>query len=186
MKGYIYTLSAGADPSHGWVFNDPIFGKPPTLGACVPNIRRVVEKGDHIFAISGRVPIDNQYVVGGFRVAEKIDALAAYRRFPENRLFRRNDGKLLGNIIVDSRGCHHLLDYHSDFEKRVQNYVVGDDLIHLDDSIAISRARQDTLPFLSQIFHKDGNRVFDIVGRWRRLNEHQVNQIREWLTNVNG
>src|SRR6266568_323066 len=65
MKGYIYTMYAGADPGHGWVLNDPIFVPTPTLGACVPNIRRSVQVGDHIFAISGRVAGDRQFIVGG-------------------------------------------------------------------------------------------------------------------------
>ncbi len=185
MKGYIYTLGGGADPGHGWIMNDPIFGNPPTLGACVPNIRRAVTRGDHIFAISGRVSGDNQYVVGGLRVAEKIDALAAYRRFPENRLSQNDDGRLLGNIIVDEGGEHHPLDYHSEFEKRIENYIVGDNPVYLDNPEAIDRARQETLPFLSGLFHKEGNRVFDVVGRWRRLDEQQVDQIRQWLSGLN-
>ncbi len=49
MSGYIYTMYAGADPGHGWVLNDPVLGTVPTLGACVPNIRRVVKQGDYIF-----------------------------------------------------------------------------------------------------------------------------------------
>ena len=53
MKGYIYRLYAGADPVRGWVFNDPIFGQPPTLGACVLNVRRSVERGDWVFALVG-------------------------------------------------------------------------------------------------------------------------------------
>src|ERR1700733_14571852 len=42
MKGYIYTMYAGADPAHDWTLNDPIFGNSPTLGACVPHIRKAV------------------------------------------------------------------------------------------------------------------------------------------------
>lgn len=184
MKGYIYTMAAGADPGHGWILNDPIFGRPPTLGACVPNIRRSVEKGDHIFAISGRVAGDSQYVVGGFRVAEKIDALAAYRRFPQNRLSLTDDGDLLGNIIVDESGKHHPLDYHAEFERRVENYIVGDEPVYLGSPDAIRRARQETLPFLSDVFQKEGNRIFDVVGRWRRLDGQQVQQVRQWLADL--
>ena len=66
MKGYIYTMFAGADPGHGWTLTDPIFDKVPTLGACVPHIRRAVQEGDYIFAISGRVPGARQFIVGGF------------------------------------------------------------------------------------------------------------------------
>src|SRR6516165_856032 len=100
MKGYIYTMFPGADPARGWTLTDPIFGKVPTLGACVPNIRRVVLPGDHIFAISGRAPGVQQYVVGGFQVAEKISQLAAHGRFPDLRQRQLDDGTLRGNVIV--------------------------------------------------------------------------------------
>src|SRR5262245_28408577 len=104
MKGYIYTMFAGADPGRGWRLTDPIFGKVPTLGACVPNVRRAVAIGDYVFNISGRVPGVRQYVVGGFEVDEKISALAALSRFPENKQLRLDDGTLQGNIIVNSDG----------------------------------------------------------------------------------
>ena len=125
VNGYIYTMFAGADPGHGWVMNDPIFGKTPTLGACVPHIRRVVELGDYIFVISGRVPGERQFVVGGFEVREKIHALAAFKKYPENRLRVDQDGQLTGNIIINSKGEHHPLDDHENFERRVENYIVG-------------------------------------------------------------
>lgn len=66
MKGYIYTMFKGADPSVGWSMTDPIYGKVPTMGACMPNIRRLVEKGDFIFSISGRVAAVKPHIVGGF------------------------------------------------------------------------------------------------------------------------
>ena len=95
MKGYIYSMFAGADPGKGWVLTDPIFQPKPTLGACVTNIRRLVVPGDYIFVVSGRIPDVRQYVVGGFRVEQKIDALAAYKQFPENRLRESERGVLL-------------------------------------------------------------------------------------------
>ena len=95
MKGYIYTMFAGADPDKGWRMTDPILTPVPTLGACVPNIRRLVVTGDHIFVVSGRTRKVQQYVVGGFQVAEKIDALTAYHRFPENRMRPGPDGQSL-------------------------------------------------------------------------------------------
>ena len=104
MKAYIYTMFPGADPGMGWKLNDPIFGAAPTLGACVPNIRRAVVAGDHIFVISGRTSGVRQYIVGGFQVAEKISALAAYGRFPDLRQRVREDGTLNGNIIVTPDG----------------------------------------------------------------------------------
>lgn len=181
MKGYIYPMYAGADPGRGWIMNDPIFGRVPTIGACMPNIRRAVEIGDYIFCISGRIDGVKPYVVGGLRVAEKIDALAAYHRFPEFRLRKSDNGQIIGNIIVTTDGEQHSLDDHSGFERRVENYVVGDDPVYLDDDRAIERAREVTLRFLSKLLGKEGNRVFEIVNRWRRLDEDQVHQLREWL-----
>src|SRR5713101_6264999 len=125
MKCYIYTMFAGADPGLGWKLNDPIFGKVPTLGACVPNIRRVVVPGDHIFVISGRSSAVRQYIVGGFQVAEKISALAAYGRFPKLRQRESEDGTLSGNIIITPDGKQSPVDYHKNFESRVENYIVG-------------------------------------------------------------
>ncbi len=181
MKGYIYPMYKGADPGTGWIMNDPIFGRVPTLGACVPNIRRAVQIGDYIFCISGRVDGVKPFVVGGLRVAEKIDALAAYHRFPECRVTNSDNGQVLGNIIVTADGQRHPLDDHFAFERRVANYIVGDDPVYLDGDKAIERAREKTLPFLSNLLGKEGNRVFDVVHRWRRLDEDQVHQLREWL-----
>lgn len=107
MSGYIYTMYAGADPGHGWTLNDPIVGKAPTLGACVPNIRRNVKIGEWLFAISGRIKGAPQFVVCGFKVNEKIDQLAAFHRFPENRLHKSPTGQLLGNVIVNADGSQH-------------------------------------------------------------------------------
>src|SRR5262245_49994656 len=118
-------MFAKADPGKGWKLNDPIFGKVPTLGACVPNIRRIVVPGDHIFVISGRFPSVQQYVVGGFQVAEKISALAAYGRFPELRQRVSGDGIVSGNIIVTPQGKQSAADYHENFERRIENYIVG-------------------------------------------------------------
>ena len=184
MKGYIYTMYAGADPGHGWTLNDPIFGSTPTLGACVPHIRRAVNVGDHIFVISGRVPGERQFVVGEFEVAEKIQALAAYRRFPENRLKREVAGQLLGNIIVDSRGRHHPLDEHENFKSRIENYVVGRNPLVLETPAQFRAGREETVDVLSEVFNKDGNRPFDIIGRYRRMDADQVARMREWLKDL--
>ncbi len=69
----------GADPAQGWVMTDPIFGPVPTLGACMPNVRRVVERGDYIFVVSGQAVGVKQYIVGGFEVDKKINALNLLR-----------------------------------------------------------------------------------------------------------
>ena len=184
MKGYIYTMGAGADPGKGWVMNDPIFGDVPTLGACVPNIRRAVEVGDYIFVVSGKVQQVQQFIVGGLRVDEKISALAAYKRFPEYRLNLGDDGNLRGNIIVDGKGQHHPLDGHNNFERRIQNYIVGKDPIVLERPSEQQAAREDTVNFLSHLFGKKGRQVFEIIGRHRKMDEAQVKRTINWLKEI--
>ena len=184
MKGYIYTMYQGADPEHGWVLNDPIFVPTPTLGACVPNIRRTVEVGDYIFAVSGRVEGARQFVVGGFKVAEKIDALAAFGRFPHNRLQQRSDGSIEGNIIVTANGTQHPLDHHANFERRIENYLVGTNPLFLSDELQYRRAREQTVPVLAKVFKKPGRKVFDIIGRHKRMNEEQVKHLLSWLESI--
>jgi hypothetical protein len=184
MNGYIYTMAAGADPGYGWTMNDPIFGDIPTLGACVPNIRRAVEEGDYIFVVSGRVRNEKQFVVGGFPVDEKISALAAYRRFPENRLRLSDGGQVLGNVIVNSRGEHHPLDDHDNFKVRVENYIVGRDPIVLRTPIQQKAGRLSTVDFLSHLFGKKGPRVFDLIGRHRKMSEDQVKETINWLRDL--
>ncbi len=182
-KGYIYTMYKGADPGYGWTLNDPIFSrKRATLGACMPNIRRSVSIGDYVFVISGRVLQAQQYVVGGFRVQEKLDHLAAFHKFPEYRLQQADDGsQTLGNIIVDTEGNHHPLDDHENFERRIENYLVGDNQVFVEKPECIERARAETLPMLEALFEKKGNRVIDVMGRHRKLDEQQVKKLVGWL-----
>jgi len=113
MVGKIFITRSGYDPQVGKHIKDPYLGPRPTLGACRPDVRRLLQVGDHIFVISGRVPDVNQFVMGGFEIASKIPATEAYHAFPELRLRRLKDGQLTGNIIVDSRGEQHALDDHS-------------------------------------------------------------------------
>ena len=186
MKGYIYTMSSGYDAILGRHkhLNDPSFDKVPTLGACMPNIRRLVSRGDHIFVVSGSVDGVQQYVVGGFEVDEKINALTAFERFPENRLRYLDDGSLHGNIIVDEKGKHHQLDDHDKFEMRIENYIVGRNPLSLSKIDEIERARQESLPFLQKTFRTRGDTVFSVLGRWRRMNEHQVEEMNVWLRSM--
>jgi hypothetical protein len=184
VKGYIYTLYAGADPAAGWILNDPIFKPVPTLGACVPNIRHKIELGDYIFAISGRVPAVRQYVIGGFKVEEKIRTIDAFRRFPQNRLHKAPNGEVLGNVIVNARGHQHPLDRHDKFINRLDNYLVGGDAVTVTKERAVDRARDQTVPVLSKVFEKNGLRPFDIIGRASKLNEAQIDELLEWLRAV--
>ena len=154
MKGYIYTMYAGADPGMGWEMTDPIYSKVPTLGACMPNIRKAVEIGDYIFSISGRMKDVKQYVVGGFAVDQKINALAAYERFPENRMEQTEQGLLKGNIIIDEEGNHLKYDYHTNFENRLDNYIIGKDPVLIEKPKQIEKAREETLDFLNHLFNK--------------------------------
>jgi hypothetical protein len=185
MSAYIYTLYEKADPSRGWIMNDPIFeGSRPTLGACVPNLRSAVRQGDWIFAVSGRMKGEKQFVVGGFKVVEKIDQLAAYDRFPENRLRRAENGQLVGNVIVDANGEQHPEDTHDNFANRIKNYLVGGEPVFLTEPKAFEIAKEETLPVLSRILGKEGARVFDLIGRQRKLTDEQSEELRSWLESV--
>jgi hypothetical protein len=188
VKGYIYITGSGTDPAARKNLNDPLFTKTPTLGACMPNIRRVVTLGDYIFVVSGKVPGVQQYVVGGMRVEEKISALAAFKRFPENRLHRNSDGLLWGNIIVDSRGKQHALDHHpsNSFQDRVKNFIVGSNPISLETEREVAIGREQTLPKLSDVLGKKGNRVIDVMSRWAKLDEAQVKDLIAWLEGIKG
>jgi hypothetical protein len=184
MKGYIYTMYQGADPAEGWEMTDPIYGKIPTLGACMPNIRRAVNSGDYIFSISGRVKNVSQYVVGGFKVDEKINALAAYRRFPENRMIISDDGSLKGNIITDSKGKHLAIDYHTNHEKRIENYIIGKDAIVIAGEKQVQKAREETLLMLNALFGRKEDAIHKIIGRWRKLDNVQVNDLVSWMKQI--
>ena len=185
MKGYIYITGTGADPGRG-NFNDPLFTRVPTLGACMPNIRRLVVPGDYIFVVSGKVPSVQQLVVGGLRVKEKIDAIAAYNRFPENRLVRDDNGIVQGNIIVTANGKKHPLDHHQQdsFAARVQNFVVGSSSVSLKTPKEIALGRDQTLGKLSDVLGKKGNRVIDVMSRWAKLDERQVDDLVNWLRGI--
>lgn len=187
VKGYIYITGQGADPAARQNLNDPLlFTKTPTLGACMPNIRRVVQLGDYIFAVSGKVSAIQQYVIGGMRVAEKIDALAAYRRFPDNRLHHNADGRVWGNVIVTPHGKQHPLDHHQaeTFEQRVKNFIVGAEPVVLESEREVELGRSQSLEKLSSVLGKRGNRVIDVMSRWAKLDEDQVKNLLAWLRGI--
>jgi len=186
MKGYIYITGTGADPGLHNNLDDPLFGDPPTLGACMSNLRQFVEPGDYLFVVSGSVPAAAQYIIGGLRVAEKINHLAAYGRFPQNRLRQDETGFVRGNIIVDENGNQHPLDHHSPdtFDRRIQNFIVGDNSASLKSDREVQLGRDRSLVKLSDLFNKAGNRPIDIMGRHRKLDEQQVHGLMDWLRGI--
>ena len=182
MIGKIFITRTGYDPQMGKHVKDPFLGPHPTLGACRPDIRKQLNKGDQIFVISGKIPDFNQFVMGGFEIEAKIPALEAYRLFPELRLRRLEDGQLTGNIIVTADGRQHELDTHSSFQRRIQNYVVGTNPISLVTSAEIAEGRKQTLAALRDILHKKGKSPYEVVGHFGTgLTEKQVLQLRDWL-----
>ena len=71
----------------------------PSIGACHPDFRKKLKRGDHIFVVSGRVPDANQFVMGGFEVYEKMNAVDAYAAYPEQRLRALENGELAGTSL---------------------------------------------------------------------------------------
>ena len=186
-KGYIYITSTGYDPELGWDLKDPDLNDPPTLGACMPNIREQVVPGDHIFVVSGKIPQVSQFVMGGFEVAEKLKSMVeAYWRFPSLRLRKGDDGQILGNIVISADGKQHPLDTHRtfNFEKRIRNYVIGKDPIALRSSEEIDLGRKESLPVLQEVLGKKGDRPIKVIGRWSRLDKGQITLIRDWLEDL--
>jgi len=80
MVGKIFITRSGYDPQLGRHVKDPSLDGPcPTLGACRPDIRKQLDRGDHIFVISGKLPDVSQFIMGGFEIDSKIPAIEAYR-----------------------------------------------------------------------------------------------------------
>lgn len=181
MKAKIFVTSTGYDPDKGKHVKDPYLGPRPTLGACRPDIREKLQKGDQIFTVSGKVPGVPQFVMGGFAIAEKIPAIEAYERFPELRLSKRDDGQFTGNVIVNAKGKQHKLDDHNQFERRIQNYIVGTDPIVLVTPAEIAEGRRLTLEILRDVFGKKGDSIRTIIGRCSNMNEKQIEKLRRLL-----
>jgi hypothetical protein len=185
MAGKIFITRSGYDPQLGRHVKDPYLGDKPTLGACRPDVRRQLKVGDHIFVISGKVPVAPQFVMAGFEIELKIDAKEAFKLFPEHRLRMRSDGQLTGNVIVNDGGMQHELDNHSGFDRRIPNYVVGTNLVSLRTDEEIAAGRAETLLALREILGKDGNSPHEIVTRFgTTLSEKQVIALRDWLASI--
>jgi hypothetical protein len=187
MKGYIYITGTGVDPELRENMADPTFGTPPTLGACLPNVRRAAERGDWIFVVSGKIPDARQYIIGGIEVWEKIDGLRAYKRFPENRLAVRPDRRITGNVIVESDGGRGALDWHSPvrFQERARNFIVGRRCVLASGKRQISRARRETLSVLSLIMRTpQAGSAIEARGRMSRMDETQIKQLLDWFRHL--
>lgn len=187
MIGKIFITSSGYDPELGKHVKDPYLGPNASLGACRPDFRNQVQKGDHLFVISGKLPNVRQYVMGGFEVDRKISAQEAYLEFPERRLCMREDGQLTGNVVVDASGEQHELDTHriDTFAKRIPNYVVGTNCIALNAPEEIALGREQTLDILREVFRKNGQSPIDIVGHYgSKLTEDQVRSLRSWMLSL--
>ena len=184
MIGKIFVTGSGCNPVKGKHIKDPYLGPKPSLGACRPDIRRQVQKGDHVFVVSGKVRGFSQVVLGGFEVAEKISGIEAYERFPEQRLRRLPNGEVTGNVIVSAEGRQHALDHHKDFDRRIENYLVGTNPIALLTLEEIDKGRLWTLEILQEVFGKKGNSVREIIGRHHNMTEMQVYKLRTLLDEV--
>ena len=185
MVGKIFITRTGYDPQLGKHVKDPYLGPKPTLGACRPDVRRQLSEGDHIFVVSGKVQGAEQFVMSGFEIDTKINAVKAYERYPQHRLRRRSDGQLTGNIIVDASGRQHELDNHTSFASRIENYVLGKNHIALQTSPEIAQGRAETLEVLQEILRKKGNSAIQLLGRWGTLlTEAQVLRLRAWLARI--
>lgn len=186
MKGYIYPMFRGADPSIGWEMTDPIYKGIPTMGACRTDIRRVIERGDFVFSISGNVVNVRPHIVGAFEVDEKIHGIAAYKQFPQNRMKVNEEGKLQGNIICDEKGEHLGIDYHphDTFDQRIQNFIIGKNPIFFDKKTEMEKAKAETLRVLNYIFNRNEDKVSKIIGRWRKMDESQVKDLLDWMHKI--
>lgn len=119
-----------------------------------------------------------------FEIAEKISAIDAYDRFPEQRLRLLPNGDVTGNVIVTAGGEQHELDDHNQFARRIENYIVGTNPIALLTPEELAEGRRQTLEILREVFLKNGNSIREIVGRCRNLTEKQILTLRKLLDEV--
>jgi hypothetical protein len=186
MIGKIFVTGSGCDPVEGNHVKDPYLGPNASLGACRPDIRRKLQEGDNVFVVTGKVRNVDQVVLGGFEVAEKISAIEAYERFPEQRLRVLPNGQVTGNVIVNAEGKQHELDHHKNdtFDGRIENYLVGTNPIALLTLEELAEGRRHTLEILRDVFGKKGNSVREIIGRCSNMTEKQVLRLRALLDAV--
>lgn len=190
MSSYIF-VSPGSDPGMGRPLADPILragiGVRSTMGTCRPDLRKRVQLGDQIFVVSGSMGKNvQQYVIGGLEIQDRLASqIAAFNQFPENRLYFNDAGQRLGNIIVTEDGRHHPQDRHSNFETRIQNYLVGTTSVLLETPQEVELGRERSVAILSRIFDKPGaSRMQQVIGRMRKLSDDQAGRLKEALQDL--
>ena len=134
--------------------------------------------------VSGKVPNVDQFVMGGFEIAEKISAIEAYDRFPEQRLRQREDGQLTGNVIVNADGKQHELDHHDKFDRRIENYIVGTNPIVLSTPAEIAEGGGGRWRSCRMSSRRRGTASARSSGRCRNLTEKQIEKLRAHLEAV--
>ena len=93
---------------------------------------------------------------------------------------------MAGNIIVMPDGTQNPVDYHDGFEARVRNYIVGKNPVEISKPDAVKQAREQSVRLLSGLFGTQGKTIHEVMGRWRKLDEFQINKLREWVVNTEG
>ncbi|MEO1311823.1 MAG: hypothetical protein AAFV51_12805, partial [Pseudomonadota bacterium] len=81
-------------------------------------------------------------------------------------------------------GSQHPDDTHQSdtFESRIQNYLVGSEAVSVTDEGAVERARSETIDKLASVLDEPPkNRVIDVMGRWRKLDASQIDDLVDWL-----
>ena len=103
-------------------------------------------------------------------------------------LFRDSleDGRRVGNIIVNGDGTQNNLDTHRQetFAQRIENYIVGKNPIVLSKAEEIEKGRSGTTPILQSVLGKTGDSPFDVIGRCSKLDENQTVALRNWLQSL--
>jgi hypothetical protein len=187
MSSYIF-VSPGSDPGMGRPLVDPALSSArPTMGTCRPDLRRLVKLGDQIFVVSGSMGrLVSQYVIGGLEVHDKLpNQMAAFQRYPEHQIHFNEAGQRLGNIIVTADGAHDPRDDHGNFDRRIQNYLVGKNPVVLETEREIALGREHSVEILSRVFDKPAaRRVKDVIGRMRKLSDEQAGRLREALMQI--
>src|SRR4051812_10526001 len=79
MAGKIFITRSAYDPQLGKHVRDPYLGPNPMLGAC-PGRAEGATTGRPHFRSLRQNPCRAQYVMGGFEIEAKIDALTAYQQ----------------------------------------------------------------------------------------------------------